>query len=499
MWAADVYSSEIWVITNVAGSGYSDADAITATTRRLSYPGGISTDVSGNFFFSDTGNNKVMKVSVSTGLITAVAGTGSNIFSGDGVPATSASLKLPKGLAVDESGNVFIADTGNHRIRKVSAISGIITTLAGTGEMGFVKDNVGATTALLNFPDDVAVDKSGNVFIADTGNNRIRKVAANTGIITTVAGNGMKSPFQNYVIAATAAVFHPTGVVVDTSGNIFIAEYFNSLIRKVTASTGIITTFAGTGAASNYNGDDILATVANLNYPVKFCLDTSGNIFISDMFNQRIRKITASTGIITTVAGSGVYGNSGNGGLATSATLSEPSAVAVDFLGYLYLSDNAISSTIRKVTFPGVTPSAAVTVTPAPSVTPAPLVTMPPTPAPVTVTPVPSATPVPLTTVAPTLKASVSPASTVTSAPLAIVAPTPSAPVSPSPSAAPAPLTIVAPTPTVSVTPPPSTTPAPSTTTRVFIISSTQRSAIPLVTYAPHLTIIFLSYFLIFN
>ena len=389
------------VITNVAGSGDSNSDGITATTRRLAFPGGLSADTSGNFYFSDTGNNKVMKVTVSTGLITTVAGTGSQTFSGEGVPAITASLNLPKGLAVDAFGNVFITDTANSRIRKVSAINGIITTIAGTSSSGFLMDNIDATKAPLNFPDDVAVDKSGNIFIADTGNNRVRKVAANTGIITTVAGNGQKSPLQNDVIATAAAAYHPTGVVVDAVGNIYIAEYFNSLIRKVTASTGIITTVAGTGTLL-YNGDNILATAANLNYPVKFCLDNLGNIFIADMFNQRIRMITASTGIITTVAGTGEYGNSGNGGLATSAKLSGPSAVAVDYLGNLYLSDNAQISTIRKVTFPPVTPSAPVT--PSPPLTPIftrpPAVTAPPTRPPAVTAP---------PTHQPTLKPTISP------------------------------------------------------------------------------------------
>lgn len=303
-------------------------------------------------------------------MITTVAGTGFKNFSGDGGKATSATLDNPEGLAVDKFGNIFIADTGNYRIRKVLASTGIITTIAGRNFQSYMGDNVPAKNAPLYGPSDVAVDTNGNIFIADTGNNRIRKVTADTGIITTVAGDGtfnygLTSPISDG-FAIYVSVRNPQGVAVDTLGNIYIAEYYNSRIRKVTASTGFIKTLAGTNFVG-YSGDGYAATKAKLNHPMKLCLDAAGNIYFADRYNFRIRKITVSTGIITTIAGSGPYINIsysfssfGDGGSATAASLRYPSAVAIDYLGNIYLTDDM--NVIRKVTFS--TPSTPVTYQP---------------------------------------------------------------------------------------------------------------------------------------
>ena len=357
-------SASSTIITTVAGrSNYYgneiNADGIIATARDLSNPSGLATDVLGNFYISDSYHHKILKVSLSTGLITTVAGTGFQNFSGDGGKAIFATLSYPEGLAVDKFGNIFIADRGNYRIRKVLASTGIITTIAGWDYQGYKSDNVPAKNAPLYGPSDVAVDANGNIFIADTGNNRIRKVTADTGIITTVAGDGTFSYCIPCPISDGKALYvsvrSPEGVALDTSGNIFIAEFYNSRIRKVTASTGFITTVAGTNLIG-YSGDGYAATNAKLNHPKKLCLDAAGNIYFVDHYNFRIRKITVSTGIITTVAGNGSYFNRiysfssyGDGGSATATPLRFPSAVAIDYLGNIYLTDNG--KVVRKVTF----------------------------------------------------------------------------------------------------------------------------------------------------
>jgi uncharacterized protein (TIGR03437 family) len=301
-------------------------------------------------------------------IITTIAGSGSfgigpGSFSGDGGPATSATLDNPLHVAVDASGNLFIADTFNHRIRKVSA-SGIITTVAGNGTGGFSGDGGPATSAELNQPSDVAVDASGNLFIADAFNNRIRMVSAG-GIITTVAGSGnvgnVACCFSGDGGPATSAYLnYPRGIAVDGSGNLFIADSFNNRIRKVSVS-GIITTVAGGGPGANstlsigyyaggFSGDGGPATSAQLADPYGVAVDTTGNLFIADSYNNRIRKVSVG-GIITTVAGSGNFfipnpsilccpitgGYSGDGGPATSALLNTPYDVAVDASDNLFI------------------------------------------------------------------------------------------------------------------------------------------------------------------
>ncbi len=316
------------------------------------------------------------------GLITTVAGTGVAGFSGDGGPATSAQLNLGSfpGVTVDGSGNLFIADQWNHRIRKVSAATGIITTVAGTGTPGFGGDGGPATSAQLYNPGGVAVDPSGNLFIADYNNNRIRKVAAGTAIITTVAGSepppppplpppparGCRPPFcpRYFIIrtatgfpgdggpATSAQLYAPTDLALDAAGDLFIADYFNHRIGKVDAVTGIISTVAGTGGGGTleggFSGDGGPATSALLNFPSSVAFDASGNLFIADSFNRRIRKVAAGTGLIETVAGTGTNGFSGDGGPATSAQLYLPDRVVVDAGGNLFIADQ-VNNRIRKV------------------------------------------------------------------------------------------------------------------------------------------------------
>ena len=351
------FTGKAQIIKTVAGNGtqgYS-GDGGSATAAELYYPRGVAVDASGNLFIADVDNNVIRKVS-NKGIITTVAGngygagTGNGGYSGDGGSAISAELYWPSGVAVDASGNLFIADLGNSRIRKVST-SGIITTVAGNGTQGYSGDGGSADSAELYLPTGVAVDVSGNLFIADDGNNRIRKVST-SGIITTVAGNGNNDYSGDGGSATSAELFWPSGVAVDASGNLFIADYYNHRIRRV-STNGIITTVAGNGKGG-YSGDGGSADSAELYYPASVAMDASGNLFIADATNNRIRKVSTS-GVITTLAGNGYRdvnsngGYSGDGGSATAAALNTPRGVAVDASGNLFIADQ-YNYRIRKVT-----------------------------------------------------------------------------------------------------------------------------------------------------
>jgi streptogramin lyase len=329
-------------IQTVAGGGPNNLPALEAN---LANPRATAVDSSGNTYIAAQGQNRVFKVDPS-GTLTVVAGNGAPGYSGDGGPATSATLNSPYGLAVDSSGNIFIADTGNQRIREVDHSTGNITTVAGNGAAGYGGDGGPATSTSLNSPNGVAVDSFGNVFIADTGNQRIREVNASTHNISTVAGNGSASYNGDGILATSASLYVPEGVAVDGSGNIYIADTYNNRIRKVNASTHIISTVAGTGTYG-YNGDGILATSATLSHPFGVAVDGSGNIYIADTYSYRIRKVDTSE-TITTVAGDGAYGYSGDGAAATSASLSFPFGVAVDSSGNIYIADSN-NRRIRKV------------------------------------------------------------------------------------------------------------------------------------------------------
>jgi len=311
-----------------------------AKDASLYFPFSVVVDTSGNLFFSDGNYVAVHKVDTN-GIITIVAGNGQSGFSGDGGPATNASLQYA-GLAVDDFGNLFIADGGNNRIRKVDT-NGIITTVAGDGTPGYTGDGGIATNATLNSPAGVAVDARGNLFIAD-GNNCIRKVDTN-GFIMTVAGNGIPGYSGDGGTATNAELSAPTGLAVDTCGNLFISDELNNCIRKVDVN-GIISTIAGNGTPG-YSGDNGAATNASLNQPISVAVDSVGNLFIADPLNHRIREVNTN-GIITTMAGNGVMSYSGDGGAATNASLSDPDGVSVDGSGNLFFAD-VENNRIRKV------------------------------------------------------------------------------------------------------------------------------------------------------
>ena len=342
-------SGQLTVVAGIGIFGFS-GDGGPATSASLASPVSVALDGAGNLFIADFSNSRIRKVDTS-GIITTVAGNGISGFSGDGGPATSASLTNPTGVALDGTGNLFIADEGNFRIRKVDT-SGIITTVAGNGSSGFSGDGGPATSASLTNPFGVALDGTGNLFFADAGNNRIRKVDT-SGIISTVAGDGIFGFSGDGDPATSASLRDPFGVALDGAGNLFIADRFNQRIRRVDAATGIITTVAGDGptgiGAGGFSGDGGPATSASLHEPNGVALDGSGNFFIADTLNNRIRKVDTS-GIITTVAGNGSFGFSGDGGPATSASLSFPFGVALDGSGNLFIADFS-NSRIRKVSF----------------------------------------------------------------------------------------------------------------------------------------------------
>jgi uncharacterized protein (TIGR03437 family) len=331
------------VITTVAGNGATgfSGDNGPAINAQFNGTEAVALDSAGSLYIADTQNNRIRKVS--NGVITTVAGNGTSGFGGDNGPAISAQLALPQGVALDPAGNLYIADSINWRIRKVS--NAVITTVAGSGISGFtgtsLGDNGPATSAALDGPRVVAVDTAGNLYIADTDNSRIRKVS--NGVITTVAGNGTLGFSGDNAPATSAQLNHPTGVAVDAPGNVYIVDSFNSRIRKV--SNGVITTLAGNGT-SGFSGDNGPAATNALNYPTGVAIDIAGNLYIADTNNNRIRKV--SNGVITTVAGTGTSGFSGDNGPATNAKLAAPSGVAIDSAGNLYIADVG-NNRIRKI------------------------------------------------------------------------------------------------------------------------------------------------------
>ena len=335
------------IITTVAGGNLFNNQPATNTI--LNSPEGVAKDSAGNLFIADYGNHVIRKAGTN-GVSTIVAGNGSGSFSGDGGAATNAGLFEPVAVIVDPAGNLFISDNANNRIRKVDT-NGIITTVAGNGSIssGATGDNGAATNATINSPGGLCLDKTGNLFIADSQYNRIREVGTN-GIITTVAGNGTSGFFHDGSSAITAELAAPFGVFGDSSNNLFIADSSNNRIRKVNPN-GIISTVAGTGTAG-FSGDGGSATSAKLNDPVAVTMDAARNLFIADFGNHCVRVIN-SNNIITTMAGNGTNGYSGDRGLATNANLSGPAGVAVDSLGNLFVADHR-NNTIRQIATNGI-------------------------------------------------------------------------------------------------------------------------------------------------
>jgi sugar lactone lactonase YvrE len=328
------------IITTLAGDGSrgSSGDEGYAAFATVNITGGLKHDKKGNLYISDQYNNKVRKID-SRGFITTIAGFGAGGMSGDGGAAKKAKVSFPMGLALDATGNLYFADSKNNRIRKIDT-AGIITTVAGNGVAGFSGDDSAATSASLNLPKGVAFDSYGNMYIADCNNHKIRKVNTN-GIITTIAGADSTVHFYSGDgIKATKAFFYqPSDVAVLPNNEVIVADAANNVIRKIDTA-GIVTTIAGSGNNAGFGGDNGFAKTSRINYPASLAIDRDGNIFFADYFNNRVRKI-GTDGKINTVAGDGTAeaSHTGDGGLAVDACVTRPSCVAVDSSGNLYIGE----------------------------------------------------------------------------------------------------------------------------------------------------------------
>ena len=340
----DVEKPYIFTIAGT-GEGGAGGDGGPAAAAQLLEPSGSLVDGSGNLYVADSANHRIRRIDAE-GVITTIAGTGERGFGGDGGPATEAQFSYPSGLALDGSGNLYVTDVSNYRIRRIDA-EGVITTFAGTGERGFGGDGGPATEAQFAWPTGLALDGSGNLYVADSGDNRVRRIDAE-GVITTFAGTG-KYGFGGDGGPATEAQFSwPWQLALDGSGNLYVADHDNSRIRRIDAE-GVITTFAGTGEWG-FSGDGGAATEAQFSGPNGLAVDGSGNLYVSDRGNSRIRRIDAE-GVITTIAGSGPGsssgGYSGDGGPATEAQFSGPNGLVLDGSGNLYVSDRHRIRVIR--------------------------------------------------------------------------------------------------------------------------------------------------------
>jgi len=324
------FGATIQVVAGNGVRGYS-GDYGPATAAMLRFPTGVVVDAVGDIYIADQSDHRIRKVIASTGVIRTIAGDGFNGYSGDGEKASSAELNYPTGVALDPDGNLYIADYFNCRVRKIDASTGIITTVAGNGTCNYSGDGGLATSAALKGPTGVAVDSAGNLYIADPASNCIRKVDHDTGFITTVAGNGTAGN-------SSLELRNPRGVAVDTLGNVYIADSGNNRICKLNSGEQYAVTIGGTGTAG-YAGDGGLAVMAMLNSPQGIALSENGDIFIADEGNNRIRRIDAGTGIITTIVGVGTTGSSGDGGAALAAELWSPRAVCIDRDGNIIIAD----------------------------------------------------------------------------------------------------------------------------------------------------------------
>lgn len=333
-------ASAMWqtgrVIETIAGTGAPgfSGDGGPATQARFGTLSALAVDMAGNLYLSDITHHRVRRIGAN-GIITTIAGTGVAGFNGDDRPAITAQLATPAGLAIDAAGRLYIADLGNHRVRRVDA-DGIIRTVAGNGARDFSGDGGPAAAASLAYPSDVAFDTLGNIFITDVGNYRVRKIDPD-GIITTVAGNGQRG-FAGDGGPALEASFRETArISVTALDELLIVDRFNHRLRRIDQNN-IIHTLAGNGSYG-YNGDHIPATAASMRFPQDVAVDPSGLIYIVDTSNHRVRQVDAD-GVISTVAGNGVPGYVGDGGPADQASLNNPSAIAVDAAGTIYIADS---------------------------------------------------------------------------------------------------------------------------------------------------------------
>lgn len=355
LWSSIAMAQEPGTIITIAGGGSNTEEGIKATDLSLKRPIGTTTDMQGNLYIADADKHCIYKVHAITKTVSIIAGTNSFGFSGDGGPAIKAELNTPQALALDSSGILYIADSGNRRIRKIDP-NGIITTIAGTGKQGFSGDGGLATEAM--FDEIVALLASESFLYVsdgrglDSGNNRIRRINLSLGIIQTIAGNGSLS-FSGDDGPATEAGLTAEGLAIDGTGNLYIADFLNHRIRKISVATGIITTVAGRGPADffgggSYEGDGGFATDTQLNFPTGVAIDSLGYLYIADTGNHRIRVADPFSNTVVTIAGTGNMGFAGDGAFALEAHLKEPSRLTIDPFGDLIIVDTS-NYRIRKL------------------------------------------------------------------------------------------------------------------------------------------------------
>lgn len=333
-------------IETVAGAGGAGdrGDGGQARSAQFHEPRAVAADGAGNFYVADTFNHRIRRVNPE-GVITTVLGTGVAGFSGDGGPGTQAQIYWPHSVAVDPTGSaVFVADTANHRIRRLDLATGTVSTVAGSGQAGFGGDGGPATAALLRGPKAVLAGLGGEIFIADTANDRVRRVDP-SGTITTVAGTGAAGFSGDGGPATSAQLYAPRALALDPAGNLHVADDNNDRIRKIDGA-GVITTVAGAGT-TGYEGDGGPATAALLNRPRGVVFDAEGNLYLADSGNHAIRMVDPA-GTIITVAGNGRRGFDGDGGPAEDARLFSPRGVAVGPAGALFIADSG-NDRVRRV------------------------------------------------------------------------------------------------------------------------------------------------------
>jgi sugar lactone lactonase YvrE len=285
-------SGTVRYVVGAGRSGRFGGDGGPATQAALNFPGAVAVDRQGNLYIADTMNHRVRKVEAATGLITTIAGTGQHRCSGDGSPATAAALNEPAALAVDDRGNLFIADQSNNRVRKVDLNTGTIITVAGTGETGYTGDGMPAAEAGLSGPSGLAIGPDGGLYIADTFSGRIRRIDPETGLISTVAGDGGEYRFSGLPNEFSTSLSRPYGIALDGAGNLLITDSDSHLIRRWDRKRKIITRLAGGGRAQ-FGGDGGDPLNGSLNYPFGVVVDGAGTVYIADTFNHRIRMIAA--------------------------------------------------------------------------------------------------------------------------------------------------------------------------------------------------------------
>lgn len=327
-------------------------DSVAATASGLGVNYGKSiVGPDGHLYIADGTHNVIRKVDKNTAIIYTIAGNGGDQFLGDGGPAIDAEFDDLRYMAFSPAGDLYVSDYDHHRVRKINMLTGIVTTFAGDGGFTYNGDGVPATSSSLLSPAGLAFTANGDLIIADNEMNRIRKVAAGTNIISTICGNGTATNTGDGGPAVDAAINRPEGICIDSVGNIYIAVPENDIVRKIDAVTGIITTIAGTGTGG-YSGDGGQATQAQLSGPCDVACDKYNNLYIADNFNHVVRKVNAAgpAGVISTVVGNGTDGFSGDGGVATAARLDRVAGISVDSCDNLYVSDR-LNRRIRKVTY----------------------------------------------------------------------------------------------------------------------------------------------------